>query len=230
MWEKCVHLCVCFRRVARKWASWVWLTWRAASGRRRLEQQGSGWKKAATSISKTTENRHTPRKWKVNQCSRSLLSGSKLSCVGLFFHIVWKAGILFVLSLFTFDFEAVVIGSGLFGTLLISLAWQETALLTDDCHNIKANITLMTCGLCTFFGDLFISVTFCPHNPFPVLPSPCSFLQVAQYSRSGYLSPGWPGCREEQEQVCSIQRLCAHLAAQGTQRKWPALLVQISPK
>lgn len=71
---------------------------------------------------------------------------------------------------------------------------------------------------------VFFSVALCPINPPlpPLLDPPPPLrpsLQVSQHSGFSYLGLGWPGSGEEQEQVCSLQRLRAHLAAQGTEKK-----------
>lgn len=44
--------------------------------------------------------------------------------------------------------------------------------------------------------------------------------QVSQHTGFSYLRLGGSRSRKEQEQVCSLQRLCAHLAAQGTNCKF----------
>lgn len=50
-------VCFCSRRAERRWASWVWWIWPAASEPPRPERRANVWKKEATSTSEWTESK-----------------------------------------------------------------------------------------------------------------------------------------------------------------------------
>lgn len=218
----CVLLCVHSRRVERRWASWVWLIWPAANGQPRLEQQGKDWKKAATSISKSTENYKKKTKKQQNITIQDLLSsviqfllpGTKLSDEAVFLKgDYWHGLCLFSVYTFCFFLEPLILSCSHW-----KLCFNWVSTLSMICNQpLQAENAWMTCGV-SFWPFLFHCFVLCTPLSSPLsVPS----LQVSQYSGFGDLSLGWPWSRKEQEQVCSLQRLCAHLAAQGTKKKRP---------
>lgn len=220
----CISTCCRLRRAERRWASWVWWIWLAASGQQRPERRGNGWKKGATSTSESTE--HKSVAWDLEPSVIQFLLRRPSWCdmpAGIVFFSVYTHLWFWFWSLttwnlvhligFSFCLFTVTTLNGISHIYSASLwAWLKSY------QSFPAKIFLMLSG--RFFDLVLPSLrcslpSWCPPLIFPSL---CSFLQVAQHSGFSHLSLGWPGSREEQEQVCSLQGLCAHLAAQGTKK------------